>query len=50
MGHVPNMASNGRCANTLIALDVRGCANLPKREPAELRAALPRVETWALAK
>ena len=36
-------------AATLRALDVRGCSNMPSRDPAELRAALPRLHTFALA-
>ena len=36
-------------ARTLRALDVRGCSNLPNREPAELRAVLPRLTVFALA-
>ena len=38
------------CAPTLRALDVRGCSNVPRREPAELRAVLPRLTTFILAK
>jgi hypothetical protein len=38
------------CAPTLRALDVRGCSNVPRRDPAELRAVLPGLTTFTLAK
>ena len=38
------------CASTIVALDVRGCKHLSRREPEAIHEVLPRVTTFVLAK
>ena len=36
------------CRTTLHSIDVRGCVGIPRRDPAQLLADLPRLSTFAL--